>query len=392
MKAKTMRRTWPVVLVSACWVGIMGCGPTVELKASSAGRGGDAGSGGSTSGAGGASGATTPGVGGGDGSGGGVPLVGTKYDAPLGFYDVVWDTKRDRVFLSTGADGLVRVLDLKTSAWTSIKLGHRTEHMYFDAALDQVLVSVAVKDHSYTWFEEDQTGYLGVINAATLEAGKLLLLPFDPWAIVSNGAGYAYISGASGQGTHMLVVNLATGTTVLAGKGMEMGTSLQLHPDKTHVYASTGQIQRFVVDGETVHSPYPGNTGGDNHYVFGALRIHPAGTTMYMGSGSVFLATSSPDTDMTWSDTIGVFWRDLAFRPDGKLAYLVPDQNLGLMDGVYKPLLYTLDTTSFAIVATHKLGAPAERVLASDAGLVLVRRTLGGDPKAEVEVVSYGAL
>jgi hypothetical protein len=142
----------------------------------------------------------------------------------------VWDTKRDHVFLSGGGDGLVRVLDLKSGAWTSIKLGHHAKHMYFDAALDQVLVSIAVKEHSAFWLDAAQSGYLAVIDAATLTPGKLIHLPLDPWQIVADGAGYAYISGASGQHTHMMIVKLTTGTATVADtQSVGERTSIQLH-------------------------------------------------------------------------------------------------------------------------------------------------------------------
>ena len=257
-------RSWTYAFMGACTIGILGCGPEVELKASSAGQGG---SGVTSSGAGGATGTMTPGVGGGGaGGGGGTPLVGAKYTTAPGFSDVVWDTKRNRVFVSTGGDGLVRVLELNTGAWKTLTLGHRTEHMYFDAALDQVLVAIAVKEHSDYWFDVDQSGYMAVIDAATLTAGKLIHLPLDPWQIVANGAGYAYLSGASGQHTHTMIVNLATGAvTVPDSPSIGQRTSLQIHPSKTHIYAATthssiGSMYRFNIDGATFASPYPPKT------------------------------------------------------------------------------------------------------------------------------------
>ena len=388
-------RSWIAAFLGACTIGVLGCGPTVDVKASSAGQGG---SGVTSSGAGGATGTTTPGVGGGSGgSDGGVPLQGAKYTTAPGFSDVVWDTKRNRVFVSSGGGGLVRVLDLNTGAWKTLTLGHRTEHMYFDATLDQVLVAIAVKEHSDYWFDVDQSGYMAVIDAATLTAGKLIHLPLDPWQIVANGAGYAYLSGASGQGTHMMIVNLATGSvTVPDAPLIRERTSLQLHPSKTHIYAattdlSTNSTYRFNIDGETFASPYPPKDSFD-HFLFGNLRMSPTGTTLFSASGGVFLATSSQETDMTWSAELGSYWRDLAFRPDGKIAYVVPDQDLNLMDQVYEPLLFAVDTASLQNVATYKLGEPAQRVLASEAGVLFVRVTLGGDPKTEVEVVPSGSL
>jgi hypothetical protein len=333
----------------------------------------------------------------GGGSGGGAPLSGAKYPTDAGYFDVAWDTTRDHVFLSGGADGVVRVLDLKSSVWTSVVVGHRAEHLHFDSKLDLVLISIAVQDH-LPLTPAGQSGYLARIDAATLVSPEPILLPLDPWEIASDGKNHAYIDGGSGQGTSVMVVNLTTGNITTSGVppfgNVSRSSSLQLHPDKKRIYAastdlSANELQRY--DLPSVTMPYP-SFSGVHHEICGELRMSPAGTTMYSASGNVFLATMNQDTDMAWAGDLGILWRDLAFRPDGKLAYVIPDKDPNVADSVYKPVLYAVDTDSLKIVATYQLGAPAERVLTSESGLLLVRGTQGDKPTTEVEVVPYGAL
>ncbi len=190
---------------------------------------------------------------------------------------------------------------------------------------------------------------------------------------------------------------LDTVTVPDASDGFYQQTALQIHPDKSHIYAvdtglSPATFHRFNTVGGTFEAPYPGKPTTPAHIVFGALRIHPAGTTMYSASGNVFQTTNAQSSDMTWSGDLWMRWRDLAFRPDGKIAYLVPEQDPLKMDGVYPPLVHVVDTDSLQIVTTYNLSAPAARVLAGEAGLLFLRGTLGGNPKTEIEVVPYSAL
>lgn len=353
-------RTSTFSLMVACWIGAVGCGTKVELNTAAGARSG-----------------TGP---------------GTTYTTVPGYYDVVWGTKRDRVFLSGGGDGVVRVLDTKSGKWTSIAVGYHAEHMYFDPTLNQVVVSLAAKDHSPDWSVDEQYGYIGVIDAVGLTAATPIPVSFDPWQIVADGTGYAYLSGGSGQWSHVMAVNLATGASLLSGSSVFNQERLALHPDKTHAYGATdlapSKLERFDFGGGTIDKTYS-SPYDPKSQACGDLRIHPAGTTIYTRCGDVFLATNSKASDMTWTGDIGIEWRDLAFRPDGKMAYVIPGNTPGKG---YEPVVYAVDTDSLKTVATYQLAAPAERVLASDTGLVLVRGTLGGNPKAEVEVVSYDAL
>jgi hypothetical protein len=393
---KKNMRTWTIAWVAVCSINAAGCGTKVDVKTTAGGQTGEGGGGTSSSGTGGGSGTTTPvtdGSSGVGGDGGAATGPGTTYTTAPGYFDVVWDAARNHVFLSGGGDGVVRVLDTKSGAWTSITVGYHAEHMYFDDTLDQVVLSLAAKDHSKYWAVEDQYGYIGVIDAVGLTAATPVPVAFDPWQIVADGAGYAYASGGSGQWSHVIAVNLATGTSVVSKKNVYNLETIRLHPDKTHFYGADilapSDIERFDFGGGTIDvaydSPYQGL-----HPMCGDLRINPAGTTIYTKCGNVFLATNTPASDMTFTGYIEISWRDLAFRPDGKMAYVLPDKTAS--QSKYEAVVYAVDTETLKTVATYKLAAPAERVLASESGLVLVRGTLGGNPKTEVEVVPYDAL
>ena len=231
------------------------------------------------------------------------------------------------------------------------------------------------------------------IDAVGLTAATPLPVPFDPWQIVADGAGHAYASGGSGQWSHVMAVNLATGASVLSDKSVFYKEPIQLHPDKTHAYGASlvvpGDIERFDFGGGTIDVAYDSPYHGQ-YPICDDLRINPTGTTIYTKCGNVFLATNNAMSDMTFTGNIGILWRDLAFRPDGKMAYVLPGKTVSQTK--YEAVVYAVDTDTLKTVATYKLAAPAERVLASETGLVLVRGTLGGNPKTEVEIVPYSTL
>jgi hypothetical protein len=396
-----MSRFWMASLSSTLCLLSAACSAHVEAEGTngsqdwaSSGTGAAAGSSSSPSGTG-ASGGADTGVGGsgGAGAGGASALSGASYTTSPGYFDVVWDTERNQVFLSRGADGEVQVLDLATGQWSTIATGYRAEHMFFDPVLDQVVISLAAEEHSPYWWDDEQYGYIGVIDAVGLGV-EIFPVAFDPWQIVADGEGHAFVSGGSGQWTSVMSLDFASGATAFTNYSVYDSTNIQMHPAKDRVYgADTGlspsDIERYDVANGTIEYSYDSPYHGD-YPMCGDLRIHPSGNVIYTRCGHVFLATNQAGSDMTWTGDIGFAWRDLAMHPDGKAAYAIPDKSWD--EEQYEPVLHEIDTDSLQTVATYTLTAPAERVLASKEGLVFVRLTLGGNPETEIEVIPYDAL
>jgi hypothetical protein len=353
-----------------------------------AGGGGSAGNG-STSGAGNGGGVGNTGTGGGVGStgAGGSPVLGAQYTTPPGYFDVVLDTERHRVFLSYGGDGQVVVLELANGQTTPITTGYNAEFMHFEPILDQVVISLPTAAHSAYWWDEDQEGYIGVIDAVTLAAQTPTWIALDPWQITADGSGFAYVAGGSGQWTSAIAVDLTTGWSAMSLGTVRQNTNIRIHPNLDRIYgADTGlspsDIERWTIGAGSVEPAYDSPYHGD-YPMCGDVRIHPAGSTLYTRCGHLFLASNTANSDMTWVADMGLLWDDLAFNPDGQSVYaLVQDT----------PVLYEYDNATLAPIANHTIGLPAERILTGPGYLVLVRSILGGDPKTEVEVIPYADL
>ena len=311
-----------------------------------------------------------------------------SYETAPGYFDAVLDTERHQVFLSYGGSGIVHVIDLPGGSDTVVTTGWKAEHMHFDPILDQVVISLPSGTHSAYWWDEDQEGYVGAIDAISLADPTPIWIPLDPWQIVSDGTGHVYAAGGSGQWTHAIAVNLQTGwSTLSSGQSVRNLTSIRIHPTLNRIYgADTGlspsDIERWNIAAGTVlpsyDSPYHGT-----YPMCGDLRIHPAGNTIYTKCGHIFLASNVQGTDMTWVGNMGITWKDLAFHPSGAAVYVINNN---------APTLFEYDATTLMPVATHPLSAPAQRILAGPTYLVVIRNILGGNPQTQVEVIPYADL
>ncbi len=371
-----------------------GSDPGTTAGGGGAGSGGNTTTGGGTT-SGGSGGNTSTGGSGGAGSGGSGGCVEGECVAPAaatfqtepGYFDVVLDTERHQVFLSYGGSGNVHVIDLASGSDKVVTTGWKAEYMHFDPVQDQVAISLPSGMHSAYWWDEDQEGYVAAIDATTLADPTPIWIPLDPWQIVSDGTGYVYAAGASGQWTSAISVNLETGWSQLSGGIIRNGTNIQLHPDKNRVYGadnglSPSDIERWDLEAGTVAYSYDSPYHGD-YPMCGDLRIHPSGNTIYTRCGHIFLATNVVGTDMTWVADMGLSWKDLTFHPSGSAAYVITDN---------APQIHEYDPATLAPVGTHPLAAPADRILAGPSYLVVISDILGGNPKTQIEVIPYADL
>jgi hypothetical protein len=365
---------------------VLGCASTVDIAGTGSGASATSGgSGGATSG----TGSATSGTGGTAGSGGNT-TAGTTFKTEPGFFDAVLDSEREQVFLSYGTEGVVRVVSLKDGAVTTVKTGYRAEHMYYEAKRAEVVISLPIKAHDPYWFIEDQKGFIAAIDATAPGDPTPIAIPLDPWQIVADGEGHAFASGASGQWTGLVSVDISTpGSAPSVMMNIDDGTNIRIHPDHTRIYGadnglSPSDIERYdVIDGALQYaydSPYHGD-----YEMCGDLRIHPAGKTIYTACGNVFLATNAQTSDMTFAGSMNTGkWADLEFHPDGQMVYVLRGKDTAN--------LYVYDAETFDLVKSYPLSGPTDRLLPGASSLVLVRTVTGGSPATEIEVIPYSSL
>lgn len=179
-------------------------------------------------------------------------------------------------------------------------------------------------------------------------------------------------------------VDLTSGFTTYSDSGsIHEQSRLALHPDLDRLYGADNglvpdNIERHGVNNGVAGYAAPTPPAGA-YQIGGDLRIKPDGTVFFTRLGNIFRATNDPKTDMTWAGKLPVSWRDLAFDPSGKRAYVLDqtDSTLAAYDGV-----------SLQLIAKYPAVAPADRIFTGSQSIILVR----DGANAEVETIPYGQL
>ena len=303
------------------------------------------------------------------------------------YFDVVLDTTRHQVFLSYRDARRVEVLSLSAGLVAAVDTAWFAEHMYFDAARDEVVISLPVADHSPFWWNADQEGYVGVIDATAPNAPVPFYIPRDPWQIVADGMGFAYVAGGSGQNTQAVSIELTTATWDLTS-GFRASSSIRIHPNADRFYSATGgavpnTLGRWDISSGAITFVYD-SVDDNEHDVCGDLRIHPWGHRIFTRCGEVFTAADTQTADMRWVGTIGSAWDDLAFDPTGAFAYVLVEGN---------DTLGVVDAQTLATVATVPIGDGVRRILTGTDYLVLIRDVVEvSGPRVRADVLPYSAL
>jgi hypothetical protein len=316
------------------------------------------------------------------GTGGGPPPVAVKYPIQPSFFDAVVDTDHDLLFLSYGQSGTVDAVSLVDGKRTTITTSFHAEHLALDTSKHLLVVSVPITNHSSYYF--DQHGNMALIDTNTLANPFLIPIAFDPWQVVTDNKGHAFVSGASGQWTSLLSLDLSSYVATPGPSDMlyEM-TAIRMHPAGDRVYGADNEIVPDSVHRYNVKnglgtygavSPYWGD-----YQIGGDIRVDPTGNALFTRDGNVFTASNDHMTDMYWLGILPTTWKDLAFNPSGDTAYLLADS-----DGSFQ----SFDAATFASKPVSPNVAPAARLLETPKALVVLR----DGPSAEVEVIPYPLL
>ena len=94
----------------------------------------------------------------------------------------------------------------------------------------QIYVTQVKHPHNHYTLERDQEGAFGVYNAKSLELIKLHHIKIDPFDMEVDHQGIVYISGGSGQWTHIESYNGETGQILSSQSDIRQKSDIQLNP------------------------------------------------------------------------------------------------------------------------------------------------------------------
>jgi putative cell wall-binding protein len=225
--------------------------------------------------------------------------------------DTAMDPTKPVIYLLSDDDNSVKMYNYNTKELKSIKLNTRPEQLYVEN--NKIYITLVHQLHDSYWWDEDQTGEIGIVNADTFKLEKTIMIGLDPFDIVADKNGYIYVSGGSGQWTYIKSYSSQTGAEV-SSAGIRQQSYLEMHPTQTKVYAidtdsSPRDIrQYFISNGKftgSQDSPYHGD------YDLGEyMKISPDGRYLFNDYGNVFTG------NLSYAATLEVPFNDLAFDLD----------------------------------------------------------------------------
>ena len=230
--------------------------------------------------------------------------------------DVIYDAQRSLFYTSHKAEKLLNIIDMNTGeVEATIPFTHMPERMTIAPDGSKLYVALLVQEHSSYWWEEDQSGYIAIIDLELQAHTNTLSINTDPYDLVVTSTGKLIVASGSGQWTDIYAYDSATGA-VLGKAGIRQASRLSLHPSENWVFAantdtSPSDIEKFDISGAGItslgDSPYHGD-----YRMSGNVWATPDGNYVITRGGDVFLAS-----DMTYVASLtatSVFIEDLSFN------------------------------------------------------------------------------
>lgn len=209
---------------------------------------------------------------------------------------MVSDQKNNQLYLTDEFTKRVYQVDALSGITTRYFQFDKTpERMALSPDNSKLYISLLDGEHSSYWWDEQQTGAIGIIDLERQSSLGYFTIDIDPYDLVVNADGKLIVSSGSGQWTNINAYDASTGLKV-GSTMIRQASRLSLHPDQQWVFAadtdsSPSDIEKFDISGKGItglgNSPYHGD-----HRMDGNVWAAPNGRHVYTRGGDVFLASS----------------------------------------------------------------------------------------------------
>ncbi len=266
------------------------------------------------------------------------------------------DTPRSKAYFTAKDARRLYVVDLVTGVTEKyFEFDHMPERMAMSPDGRKLYVALLVQEHSSYWWEEDQSGFIAVLDLDQQAWVDTLSINTDPYDLVVTSSGKLVVSSGSGQWTDIYAYDAQTGA-VLGQAGIRQQSRLSLHPSENWVIAadtdlSPSDIEKFDITGPGIvssgDSPYHGD-----YRMNGNVWATPDGRYLITRGGDVFWAS-----DMTYVSSItdtGIFIEAVSFDEAENIGLLSLSSNEVLIIN-----LSTLEVTNQLLFTNTVLGAYA---------------------------------
>lgn len=199
--------------------------------------------------------------------------------------DITYDPDADNIYYTLDDSNYVYCVNYKTYELNKIYFSIKPDHLYYRD--DKLYVTLSDEHINYT--TDPEYGGLGVIDTTDFTKIEEFDLDFDPYDIVVDEYGYAYITHGSNQHGGMRSINTRTGLIV----DVQQGT---YHKSEVYYSEYSGRVYYVELattfDNLKVYDVNRGQFGesknGSDRYTEENLSISPDGRYIISLDGSVF--------------------------------------------------------------------------------------------------------
>ncbi len=260
-------------------------------------------------------------------------IGGATNEFVFGINDYAVDEDNSNLYIADKSAKRIYLIDVASQKITKyFELEFSPEHFALSPDGTMLYVTLLTNEHSSYWWDEDQTGFVGVINLDSATVVNHLPIDIDPFGLAITDTNRMIVSPGSGQHGEVKTYDLDTlePFEIGLGAGIYEFTSIVLHPDGTRLYASdhTGyprSLERFSVTSAGVTSDI--RTPHHAEYRQGkGVWITPDGDRVVAREGDVFNASDLtyfaallPEKEEYNEDVI----ESLAFDPDNNRVIII---------------------------------------------------------------------
>jgi len=243
--------------------------------------------------------------------------------------EYLFDEFNNLVYLTHKAARSLSVIDAEKGLLVkSFTFDNMPESMSLSTDGNTLYVALLTQEHSSYLQDEDQNGFIAVINTQQVTLTKTLTINIDPYDLLITSEGKLIVSSGSGQWTNIYAYDANTGD-ILGNSRIRQRSRLSLHPSENWVFAantdlSPADIEKFDISGFGItsigNSPYHGE-----HRMEGNIWSLPSGEHVITRGGDIFLAA-----DMTYVSSLletGIRINDIYFDHTKKISYLLLSNN-----------------------------------------------------------------
>lgn len=147
--------------------------------------------------------------------------------------DSITDTVRGKLYVSDKAAKRLYIVDLLTGLTEKyFEFDYMPENMALSVDGSKLYIALLLQEHSSYWWDEQQAGYIGVVDLASAAYVNTLTVNVDPYDLAVTADNHLVVSAGSGQWTTFHIYDLANGQQITE-------------------FASIYERTRFVLDATT---------------------------------------------------------------------------------------------------------------------------------------------